>query len=147
MKYLFILAIKYAWKIDAKILTSIILFSLFFSSIRDQSVLVIEDLSEKGFRSKDWFKYKLNHQEVLLSLTELAKFHACGLAYRLIIFRGSLFHHFVLIGQEFIFIHYCIKNLTVYLHNLNFGSFPSFLNRNGILLPKLLRPTVRKKMF
>ena len=46
-------------------------------------MLVIEDLSEKGFNSKDWFKYKLNHQEVLLSLTELAKFHACGLAYRM----------------------------------------------------------------
>ena len=56
---------------------------IFFFSIRDQSVLVIEDLSEKGFNSKDWFKYKLNHQEVLLSLTELAKFHACGLAYRM----------------------------------------------------------------
>ena len=65
-----------------------LIFFVFFS-IRDQSVLVIEDLSEKGFRSKDWFKYKLNHQEVLLSLTELAKFHACGLAYRLIIFRES----------------------------------------------------------
>ena len=25
----------------------------------------------------------MNHQEVLLSLTELAKFHACGLAYRM----------------------------------------------------------------
>ena len=65
-----------------------LIFFVFFS-IRDQSVLVIEDLSEKGFKSKDWFKYKLNHQEVLLSLTELAKFHACGLAYRLIIFRES----------------------------------------------------------
>ncbi len=51
--------------------------------VRDQSVLVIEDLTERGFMSKDWFKYKLNHQEVLLSLTELAKFHACGLAYRM----------------------------------------------------------------
>jgi len=52
-------------------------------SQRDQSVLVIEDLTERGFASKDWFKYKLNHQEVLLALTELAKFHACGLAYRM----------------------------------------------------------------
>ena len=59
------------------------LIKTLFFSIRDQSVLVIEDLSEKGFNSKDWFKYKLNHQEVLLSLTELAKFHACGLAYRM----------------------------------------------------------------
>ena len=50
---------------------------------KDQSVLVIEDLTERGFASKDWFKYKLNHQEVLLALTELAKFHACGLAYRM----------------------------------------------------------------
>ena len=52
-------------------------------NVRDQSVLVIEDLTERGFSSKDWFKYKLNHQEVLLALTELAKFHACGLAYRM----------------------------------------------------------------
>ena len=52
-------------------------------NVRDQSVLVIEDLAEKGFSSKDWFKYKLDHQEVLLALTELAKFHACGLAYRM----------------------------------------------------------------
>ena len=52
-------------------------------NVRDQSVLVIEDLTERGFTSKDWFKYKLNHQEVLLALTELAKFHACGLAYRM----------------------------------------------------------------
>ena len=51
--------------------------------VRDQSVLVIEDLTKKGFLSKDWFKYKLNHSEVLLALTELAKFHACGLAYRM----------------------------------------------------------------
>ena len=123
-------------------------FSFFvFFSIRDQSVLVIEDLSEKGFRSKDWFKYKLNHQEVLLSLTELAKFHACGLAYRLIIFKGSLFSSFCSYRPRIHFYSPLYKNLTVYLHNLNFGSFPSFLNRNGILLPKLLRPTVRKKMF
>ena len=40
-------------------------------------------MAEKGFSSKDWFKYKLNHEEVLLALTELAKFHACGLAYRM----------------------------------------------------------------
>lgn len=52
-------------------------------NVRDQSVLVIEDLAEKGFSSKDWFKTKLNHDEVLLALTELAKFHACGLAYRM----------------------------------------------------------------
>ena len=52
-------------------------------NMRDQSVLVIEDLTERGFASKDWFKYKLNHSEVLLALTELAKFHACGLAYRM----------------------------------------------------------------
>ena len=49
----------------------------------DQSVLVIEDLARKGFATKDWFKYKLNHNEVLLALKELAKFHACGLAYRM----------------------------------------------------------------
>ena len=52
-------------------------------TVREQSVLVIEDLTEKGFASKDWFKYKLSHEEVKLSLTELAKFHACGLAYRM----------------------------------------------------------------
>ena len=51
--------------------------------VRDQSVLVIEDLTKNGFNSKNWFKNKLNHQEVLLALTELAKFHACGLAYRM----------------------------------------------------------------
>jgi hypothetical protein len=50
---------------------------------RDQSVLVIEDLARQGFKTKDWFKYKLNHNEVLLALKELAKFHACGLAYRM----------------------------------------------------------------
>ena len=50
---------------------------------RDQSVLVIEDLARQGFATKDWFKYKLNHNEVLLALKELAKFHACGLAYRM----------------------------------------------------------------
>ena len=79
-----------------------LIFFVFFS-IRDQSVLVIEDLSEKGFRSKDWFKYKLNHQEVLLSLTELAKFHACGLAYRLIIFRESFCSPFY---QKHFFLHF-----------------------------------------
>lgn len=52
-------------------------------NVRDQSVLVIEDLTEKGFMSKDWFKYKLDHDEVLLALEEMAKFHACGLAYRM----------------------------------------------------------------
>ena len=40
-------------------------------SQRDQSVLVIEDLTERGFASKDWFKYKLNHQEVLLGEVEV----------------------------------------------------------------------------
>jgi hypothetical protein len=40
---------------------------------------VIEDLARKGFATKDWFKFKLTHNEVLLALKELAKFHACGL--------------------------------------------------------------------
>ena len=85
-----ILCVKYVcMKNRRKYFNSYNLIFFIFFSIRDQSVLVIEDLSEKGFRSKDWFKYKLNHQEVLLSLTELAKFHACGLAYRLIILRES----------------------------------------------------------
>lgn len=73
------------------------------TSAPDQSVLVIEDLARlksyltnekniawfivliyrKGFVTKDWFKYKLTHNEVLLALTELAKLHACGLAYRM----------------------------------------------------------------
>ena len=33
--------------------------------------------------TRDWFKTKLNHAEVLLALEEMAKFHACGLAYRM----------------------------------------------------------------
>ena len=45
-------------------------------------LLVIEDLTKKGFRTKDWFKTKLDHAEVTLAVKELAKFHACGLAYR-----------------------------------------------------------------
>lgn len=36
-----------------------------------------------GFTTRDWFKTKLNHAEVLLALEEMAKFHACGLAYRM----------------------------------------------------------------
>ena len=48
-----------------------------------RSVLVIEDLTRRGFTTKDWFKSKLNHEEVKLALKEMAKFHACGLAYRM----------------------------------------------------------------
>ena len=36
-----------------------------------------------GFTTRNWFKTKLNHTEVLLALEEMAKFHACGLAYRM----------------------------------------------------------------
>lgn len=50
---------------------------------RDNHVLVIEDLAKKGFTTRDWFRHKLSHQEVLLAVDELAKFHACGLAYRM----------------------------------------------------------------
>lgn len=57
--------------------------SLMNGGSKDQSVLVIEDLARQGFATKDWFKYKLTHNEVLLALKELAKFHACGLAYRM----------------------------------------------------------------
>lgn len=48
----------------------------------ENHVLVIEDLATKGFRTRDWFKHKLEHEEVMLAVDELAKFHACGLAYR-----------------------------------------------------------------
>ena len=44
---------------------------------------MIEDLTAKGFSTRDWFKDKLSHEEVILSVKELAKFHACGLAYRM----------------------------------------------------------------
>ena len=44
---------------------------------------MIEDLTAKGFSTRDWFKDKLAHEEVVLSVKELAKFHACGLAYRM----------------------------------------------------------------
>ena len=40
-------------------------------------------ISTLGFTTRDWFKTKLNHAEVLLALEEMAKFHACGLAYRM----------------------------------------------------------------
>ena len=46
-------------------------------------MLVIEDLTQRGFTTKDWFKAKLSHEEVKLALKEMAKFHACGLAYRM----------------------------------------------------------------
>ena len=46
-------------------------------------VLVIEDLTAKGFSTRDWFRDKLCHEEVVVSVRELAKFHACGLAYRM----------------------------------------------------------------
>jgi hypothetical protein len=39
-------------------------------------------VTKKGFKTKDWFKQKLDHHEVKLTVDELAKFHACGLAYR-----------------------------------------------------------------
>lgn len=45
--------------------------------------LLIDDLSEKGFVARDWFRDKLSHEEVLLAVDELATFHACGLAYRM----------------------------------------------------------------
>lgn len=48
----------------------------------DSHTQVVEDLSQKGFQTKDWFKQKLDHAEVKLTVDELAKFHACGLAYR-----------------------------------------------------------------
>ena len=48
----------------------------------DNHVLVIEDLTKSGFQTRDWFKHKLEHEEVMLAVDELAKFHACGLAYR-----------------------------------------------------------------
>ena len=44
-----------------------------------------------GFTTRDWFKTKLNHAEVLLALKEMAKFHACGLAYRMSL-KVTLFH-------------------------------------------------------
>ena len=46
-------------------------------------VLVIEDLAKKGYVTRDWFKHKLTHDEVTVAVKELAKFHACGLAYRM----------------------------------------------------------------
>ncbi len=49
----------------------------------DNHVLVIEDLAQQGFSTRDWFKHKLTHAEVTLAVRELAKFHACGLAYRM----------------------------------------------------------------
>ena len=49
----------------------------------DSHVLVIEDLAKKGFKTPDWFKHRLTHEEVTLAVDELAKFHACGLAYRM----------------------------------------------------------------
>ena len=57
--------------------------NLNFSPFFCRSVLVIEDLTRRGFTTKDWFKAKLNHDEVKLALKEMAKFHACGLAYRM----------------------------------------------------------------
>lgn len=53
------------------------------SSGAGRDILVIEDLAERGFKTSDWFKQKLTHHEVLLALSELATFHACGLAYRM----------------------------------------------------------------
>ncbi|XP_040578918.1 uncharacterized protein [Lepeophtheirus salmonis] len=46
-------------------------------------VLIIQDLSKKGYASRDWFKHRLTHDEVKSAVYELAKFHACGLAYRM----------------------------------------------------------------
>merc|ERR1719445_437563 len=44
---------------------------------------LLRDLTAKGFSTRDWFRDKLCHEEVVLSVRELAKFHACGLAYRM----------------------------------------------------------------
>lgn len=52
-------------------------------SVPDNHVLIIEDLTKKGFKTRDWFTHKLTHEEVTLAVSELAKFHACGLAYRM----------------------------------------------------------------
>ena len=48
-----------------------------------QFIVILLILFCKGFRTQDWFKTKLNHAEVLLAMEEMAKFHACGLAYRM----------------------------------------------------------------
>ncbi len=40
-------------------------------------------LFRKGFSARDWLKTKLTHEEVTLAVAELARFHACGLAYRM----------------------------------------------------------------
>ncbi len=59
------------------------LYHTYEDGTNDNHVLVIEDLAKKGFETRDWFRHKLTHNEVLLAVDELAKFHACGLAYRM----------------------------------------------------------------
>ena len=48
----------------------------------DNHDMIVEDLTQKGFQAKDWFEQKLDHREITMAVDELAKFHACGLAYR-----------------------------------------------------------------
>ncbi|CAB4058024.1 unnamed protein product [Lepeophtheirus salmonis] len=60
-------------------------YYIYYGSVDEPEgdVLIIQDLSKKGYASRDWFKHRLTHDEVKSAVYELAKFHACGLAYRM----------------------------------------------------------------